>query len=512
MIWQPESLPRQIGRYRVERVLGRGAMGVVYLATDPHIQRHVALKTIRTELLRDGLAGPASVADAQLPERFVNEARAAGRLAHPHIVAVFDYGEADGAAFIALEYVRGESLAERLAHHAQSATTMPLARALVWFAQLLDALAYAHELGVIHRDIKPANLMIAQRGECKVTDFGIAQLDTSRLTRAGMMIGTPSYMSPEQFSGEPIDARSDLFSAGVVLHEILTGVCPFTGTAAAVMQQVLNEMPPAPSQRVAGVPPELDAMVLKALAKRPDDRYASAQSWRVALLTLLDSLTAADDPDRTVLVAPLTRAALAPPQPPSAARVATAETTAPGGVIAGAAGHWPPELLAQLEQRLASYVGPVATRLIRRAAAQASDSQTLSAQLARHLPDDAARREFDALLARHAAQANATSAAGSVRAAGAAVSGGGVVGGSGSAAGGAMVSAPPARAGVPLDPQRIDAAARRLASHIGPIARIVAARAARGADAATFHARLADALPATADKAAFLRELDDSSG
>jgi eukaryotic-like serine/threonine-protein kinase len=492
MSWQPEPPPQQIGRYRVERVLGRGAMGVVYLATDPHIQRHVALKTIRTELLRDEMAGAGSLDDAQLPARFVNEARAVGRLAHPHIVAVFDYGEADGVAYIALEYVPGESLAERLAQHARHASTMPLARALVWFAQLLDALAYAHELGVIHRDIKPANLMIAQRGECKVTDFGIAQLDTSRLTRAGMMIGTPSYMSPEQFSGESIDARSDLFSAGVVLYEMLTGVCPFTGAPAAVMQQVMNDMPVAPSQRTAGLPAELDAMVLKALAKRPDDRHASAQSWRVALLTLLDTLLAGDDPERTVLVGPLTRPALDPPR------------LAPTAMGAAAVGtHWPPELLAQLEQRLASYVGPVATRLIRRAAAQSSDSQTLSAQLARHFPDDASRREFDALLARHAAanlSASAVSAS-SMRAAGTAAAGAS----SGTAAAGATARAP-------LDPERIDAATRRLASHIGPIARIVAARAARGADAATFYARLADALPATVDRAAFLRELGDPSG
>ncbi|HEY4349879.1 MAG TPA: serine/threonine-protein kinase, partial [Paraburkholderia sp.] len=462
MTSSPTPLPQQIGRYRIARVLGRGAMGVVYLATDPHIQRHVALKTIRTELLRDEPAGAGSLADAQLPERFVNEARAAGRLAHPHIVAVFDYGEADGVAYIALEYVHGESLAERLAQHARSATRMPLARALVWFAQLLDALAYAHELGVIHRDIKPANLMIAQRGECKVTDFGIAQLDTSRLTRAGMMIGTPAYMSPEQFSGDAIDARSDLFCAGVVLYEMLTGACPFTGSPAVVMQQVLHDMPPAPSQRVAGLPAELDEMVCKALAKRPDDRYASAQSWRVAVLTLLDTLTAGDDPDRTVLVTPLTRPALEPPQPvpvPAAASNASNATAATA--------YWPPDLLAQLEQRLASYVGPVATLLIRRAAAQSSDSQTLSAQLARHLPDDASRREFDALLARHMARARAadTEAARTAR------SGAAPGTGTGTAAGTA------AAADALLDPETIDAAARRLASHLGPIARIVAARA-----------------------------------
>ncbi|GAB2917792.1 hypothetical protein GCM10027093_65500 [Paraburkholderia jirisanensis] len=486
MPFSSSTLPQKIGRYRVERVLGSGAMGVVYLANDPHIQRQVALKTIRSELLRDQPAH----ADAELPARFVNEARAAGRLVHPHIVSVFDYGETDGIAYIALEYVRGENLAERLAQHAGSGTTIPLARALVWFAQLLDALSYAHEVGVIHRDIKPANLLIAQRGECKVTDFGIAQLDTGRLTRAGMMIGTPSYMSPEQFAGNEIDARSDLFSAGVVLYEMLTGACPFAGAPAAVMQQVMNEMPAAPSTRVASLPAELDAMVLKALAKHPDQRYESAQSWRIAVLSLLDTLATSGDPDHTVLVAPLTRAALEPPR--AAADQSLAGTTA---AAAGATPVvWPRELLAQLEAALASHVGPVASLLVRRAAAQAGDSQTLSAQLVRHLPDDAARRKFDALLERHAAAAS-------------------------DAATRVMPLADAARANHPagntaasatlLDQAQVDAAVRQLATHLGPIARIVAARAAKGADTATFYARLADALPASADRDQFLRALDE---
>jgi serine/threonine protein kinase len=481
MILPTDPLPQQIGRYRVERVLGRGAMGIVYLATDPLIQRQVALKTIRADLLLDEPAR-ADGASEELPARFVNEARAAGRLVHPHIVAVFDYGEADGVAYIALEYVRGENLAECLAQHARAATAMPLARMLVWFAQLLDALAYAHEVGVIHRDIKPANLLIGQREECKVTDFGVAQLDTARLTGAGMLIGTPSYMSPEQVSGSPIDARSDLFSAGAVLYEMLTGACPFAGTPAAVMHQVLNDMPLAPSDRVAGLPAELDAMVLKALAKRPDDRYASAQSWRMAVLTLLDKLSAPQDPVQTVLMAPLARPVLEPPHP------------AP---VASKAANWSPELLAQLEQRLASYVGPVASLLVRRAATHAIDLQTMSAQLARHLPDDASRREFDALLERHAASEIDASPRPSQE-----------DGASATCSGPSHKSAAVTAA---LDSERIDAATRRLASYLGPIARIVAARAARGADAATFYARLADALPDSADRDAFLRDLDDSS-
>lgn len=475
------SSPTHIGRYQIEGLLGRGAMGTVYLASDPHIQRKVALKTIRTELLLDDTGGAIGTSAADLPARFVNEARAAGRLVHPNIVSVFDYGEADGVAYIALEYVPGENLAQRLEQHANAGTVMPLTRALVWFSQLLDALAYAHEHGVIHRDIKPANLLIAQRGECKVTDFGVAQLDSGRLTHAGMLIGTPSYMSPEQYCGASIDARSDLFSAGVVFYEMLTGVCPFSGTAAAMMHQVMNEMPPAPSTHVEGVPTELGAMVLKALAKRPEDRYPSAQSWRLAVLALLDGLTSHPDPERTVLVAPRMRQALDAPQSVPVARAGQVD--------------WPPDLLARIEQRLASHVGPVAPRLVRRAAAHAASSHMLAAQLARHLPDDVAREELRTLLERHAS----TAGQGSAR--------------SGSETSSEASSNSPRRVativGPPVDAERVEAAASRLASYIGPIARIVAERAARGADEATFYARLAEALPASVDKKLFLRTLGD---
>jgi eukaryotic-like serine/threonine-protein kinase len=471
MTSQTSSIPGQIGRYRIERVLGRGAMGTVYLATDPHIQRQVALKTIRTMLLNDegGTADPTGV---ELTARFLNEARAAGRLLHPHIVGVFDYGEAEGMAFIALEYVPGENLAQRLSQQTRDGSAMPLMDALTWFAQLLDALGYAHELGVIHRDIKPANLLITPRGDCKVTDFGIAQLDTGRLTQAGMMIGTPRYMSPEQYAGAEIDARSDLFSAGVVLYEMLSGLCPFSGASATVMHQVMNEMPPPPSTHVAGLPVELDAMVLKAISKRPGDRYSSAHSWRHALLSLqnmfmepLERL----DADRTIV---RTQARLRTLEPPGS-------RAAPG---------WPPEFLAELQQQLANRVGPIASLLVRRAAAQASDSRTLAAQLARHFPDDSSRREFDKLLEHHAI----ASGDGSMR-----------------NPGRTRPIEPTSAAGTQLDPAQVEAAARQLALHIGPISRIVAARAALGADAETFRARLADALPASADRAAFLRALDD---
>jgi serine/threonine-protein kinase len=435
------------------------------------------LKTIRTGLLLNDEHGAAGTSTSDLPARFVNEARAAGRLVHPNIVSVFDYGDADGIAYIALEYVPGENLAQRLAQHADAGTVMPLMPALVWFSQLLDALAYAHESGVIHRDIKPANLLIAPRGECKVTDFGIAQLDSGRLTQAGMMIGTPSYMSPEQYSGTSIDARSDLFSAGVVFYEMLTGVAPFAGTAAAMMHRVMNEMPLAPSIHTAGVPAELDAMVLKALAKRPEDRYPSAQSWRLALLALLGNLTPHTYPERTVLLAPRVHRALDPPQPVTVARTGQVD--------------WPPELLAQLAQNLATHIGPVATLLVRRAAAHAVSSHMLATQLAHHLPDDAAREALRALLERHASTAGLRSTPS------------GREGKSDSLSRAASAASPP------VDAARIEAASSRLASYIGPIARIVAERAARGADQATFYARLAEALPASVDKKSFLRALKD---
>ncbi|MEA3092816.1 MAG: eukaryotic-like serine/threonine-protein kinase, partial [Caballeronia sp.] len=186
----PADFPARLGRYVIDRILGRGAMGVVYLAFDPHIERQVALKTIRRELAADERPGETldetpDVSTHDLTARFLNEARAAGRLVHPNIVAVYDYGEAGDTAFITMEYVRGESLAARLAQHVRAGSRMGAPQALRWFVQLLDALDYAHGAGIVHRDIKPANLLIAQRGECKIADFGIAHLDTSYLTQFG---------------------------------------------------------------------------------------------------------------------------------------------------------------------------------------------------------------------------------------------------------------------------------------------------------------------------------------
>jgi eukaryotic-like serine/threonine-protein kinase len=426
------DVPAKLGRYVIERVIGRGGMGVVYLAFDPHIERKVALKTIRQA---------ASGADDahELAARLANEARAAGRLVHPHIVAVYDYGETGDTAFIAMEYVRGESLAMRLAQHARAGTRMNAASVLRWFAQLLDALDYAHEAGIVHRDIKPANLLIAARGECKVADFGIAHLDTSVLTQTGTLLGTPSYMSPEQFAGEAIDARSDLFSCAVVLYEMLTGVCPFTGTPSAVMHKILDDTPPAPTEIAPELPAYVDELVMKALAKRPEARYASAREWRDILLATL-ATDAGFDAERTVLSHGIPGAPL--------------EAEAPRAPLV-------PELIEQLEKRLASYVGPVASLLVRRACHNASDSETIRERLGAYLPTDEARRDFDKLFSTPLA------------------------------AGTSRVATPQS-----ISADSVNEAAARLTTWLGPIARIVARRAAANAtDLPTFRARLLDSVP-----------------
>jgi len=228
--------PQKLGKYEVRRQLGRGAMGIVYEGFDPFIQRTVALKTVRKELLDQDQA-------QEMLARFQREAQAAGRLNHPNIVAIYDYGEDQETAYIAMEFIKGKELKELFAEN----TRFTLPNIVDIMTQLLTALNYSHLNGVVHRDIKPANIIVMADGQVKIADFGIARLDSSNLTQTGLVLGTPNYMSPEQFMGQHVDGRSDLFSAGVVLYQLLTGEKPFVGeSTTTIMYQVLNNTPNAP--------------------------------------------------------------------------------------------------------------------------------------------------------------------------------------------------------------------------------------------------------------------------
>lgn len=269
--------PARFGRYEVESVLGKGAMGVVYLSRDPVIGRLVALKT---------LAVPDDSEEAEeFQQRFLREAQAAGILAHPGIVTVHDAGvdEATGLSYIAMEYIEGKSLKDLL-REGHPFTFSEVARIGATIASALD---YAHSKGVVHRDVKPANILLTTQGLPKITDFGVARLETSNLTATGQFIGTPNYMSPEQITGDSITGRSDLFSLGVVLFELLTGTRPFGGASLTeITYKIVNSPPPIPSQLRPGLPPAFNPIILKLLEKDPTRRYAAGAEVGRALEAL----------------------------------------------------------------------------------------------------------------------------------------------------------------------------------------------------------------------------------
>ena len=256
----------KLGRYLIQSELGRGAMGVVYKATDSVLERTVAVKTVNMALEKDGIE--------RYEARFYQEARAAGSLNHPNIVTVYDVGKAGDVAYMAMEFIEGVELRTMLAE----GKPLAVAQAVSIAAQVAEGLAYAHQHGVVHRDIKPANIMVTPNSPVKITDFGIARMRASgELTQTGMMLGSPKYMSPEQVIGKRADHRSDVFSLGVILYEMLTGQAPFNGdNVTALMYQIVNFVPPAPSTVNAGVPELLNYIVAKMLAKALEERYQSA--------------------------------------------------------------------------------------------------------------------------------------------------------------------------------------------------------------------------------------------
>jgi serine/threonine-protein kinase len=281
------SLLQTVGRYEIVSELGRGAMGVVYKAKDPTIGRTVALKTTRLDV--SGLDG------GEMLRRFQNEARAAGLLSHPNIVTIYDAGQQDGNFYIAMELIEGTTLQELMLqrHILPTEEVVHLAR------EICKGLDYAHAHGIIHRDVKPANIMITARGAVKIMDFGIAKSGGS-MTSTGQVLGTPNYMSPEQVRGRPLDGRSDLFSLGVILYEMLTGEKPFVGqNVTTIIYKIVNETQIAPRDLDVTIHPGLSAIVARLLAKSPDERYQSGadlihdlESYRLAGAALHASTTA----------------------------------------------------------------------------------------------------------------------------------------------------------------------------------------------------------------------------
>jgi serine/threonine-protein kinase len=264
--------PEQLGKYKIVRVIGKGAMGIVYEGFDTVIERTVAIKTIRTDEL-----DPAEAEEHS--RRFLIEAKAAGKLSHPNIVGIYDYGNEQNLAFIVMEYVQGQELKS----YFDAGHRFPLDQAVRIMVQLLEALGVAHARGVVHRDVKPANIFITEDGIAKLGDFGIARIDSTHKTHAGTILGTPSYMSPEQIRGESVDARSDLYSAGVILYQFLTGEKPFSGSMVAVMHKVLNEEPTPPSTLNSEVSRQMDQVVAKAMAKDAAARFGVAREFSNAL-------------------------------------------------------------------------------------------------------------------------------------------------------------------------------------------------------------------------------------
>ena len=265
---------KKIGRYKIQGELGRGAMGIVYKAEDPNLDRMVALKTIILDEDAEGAK--------EYKKRFMLEAKAAGKLNHPSIVTTFDYGEEDGLAYLAMELLEGTDLRSRLQKEA-----IPAVEALEIVRQVADGLGYAHARGVVHRDIKPGNIMLNGGGQPKLMDFGLARMRMAdHKTSTGMVLGTPRYMSPEQISGLPVDQRSDIFSLGIVLYEMLSGTRLFAGENMEQVQHLITQTDHVPPTRqVPGLPPMVDFVVARALKKDPAVRYQDARELAADLAT-----------------------------------------------------------------------------------------------------------------------------------------------------------------------------------------------------------------------------------
>lgn len=354
----PGAYPRKIAKYRIERVLGSGAMGMVYQGYDSQIERTVAIKTLHPHM-RSGEQG------AELEQRFLQEARAAARCHHPNIVTIFDFGTDQDVSYIVMEFVQGVELQA----HLKSDNFIPLPSATDMCIQVLEALAHAHDKGVIHRDIKPANIILLENGTVKVSDFGVARLDNSELTSTGYMVGTPSYMSPEGLQGRAVDARSDLYSVGVLFFELLTHRRPGRDTPLEENLNVLNDATHLSPQNIRSIKP----ILRQALQADPNTRIQSARDF-------VEQLKSIDDMDLTLAMSGYF---------PVPQNIRAENTPA-----SSSASQWNDDVLDSLERSLVRYIGPMARVLVRKQSRTSNSLEELVSSLCRHIPNEDERTQF----------------------------------------------------------------------------------------------------------------------
>jgi serine/threonine-protein kinase len=469
------NIPERLGKYPITEVLGKGAMGIVYRGWDPVIKRPVAIKTIRKELIDDDDKAES------LSMRFQREAQAAGALSHPGIVAVYEYGEDQEFAYIAMEYVEGNSLREYLARGASfdERDTVSI------MSQLLDALEFAHSREVWHRDIKPANIIVMSNGRIKLADFGIARIESAERTRTNVIMGTPGYIAPEIYLGGVVDHRLDIFASGVLFYHLLAGHPPFRGRPEAVMHDVCYHDPIPPSEADPKHRwPHYDDVVARALQKAPAGRYASAAAFRAAILAEYAQPPANTISEATIILnvaRPIAveqnMPSLPKSMPPSSGGTSTPPPTG-----------WAAPVLAGVEVELARFVGPVAKVLVRRAAREHKQMDALVSALLDVIERPADRTAFSRAVLGRAAVAVPVSATGGLDSL-------------------TPVPSSGASPGPALTPADLEHATRLLIRYIGPIAKVVTRRAAtEGVSRREFLHQVAQSLDDEAQRERFLRE------
>ncbi|WLQ12953.1 serine/threonine-protein kinase [Hahella aquimaris] len=461
-----------IGKYSVESTIGQGAMGVVYKGHDPDIDRPVAIKMLHAHLMVDQ-------SDGGLLARFRQEAQAAARCLHTNIVTVFDFGVFKNSPYMVMEFVDGIDLRSFLRENMQ----LSVRQIGDLVIQVLEALDYAHLKGVVHRDVKPANILLLESGHVKVTDFGVAKLDTSELTNVGDVIGTPSYMSPEALRGDRVDGRSDLFSAGIVLLELIAGKRPQKGGLPWTEKEILQFIADSPT-----LPVQLDRafsdLLAKALTADPNDRYETGQEFAIALKTLLAPnqvyVPDLNDLAATVIQSKVTFAGRQADQPSTFSSASSSQIALS------------PEVSLILSQTLAPFLGPVAHHMIRNAAASSTTLQEMIEKLSRHIPNEVERRNFLNTLNRTGIRSMPSETTGS--------------GASRITTIGSRSSIKPGQAGpLTLSGETLQKLTQLLAHHVGPLAsRLVRKSVKNSSDMETLFKDLANSIPDESERTQFI--------